>query len=641
MLDPSVLSQLTQLKTDIQASKEYAEGSVAATNGRFGFVRLDDGRDAFLSPDKMDRLLPGDRVRVCLKENDKGKLEADVEKLLSSELERYVGQYRVKGAGHFVVPTGIHFNRWVFIPPQSRKGAKDGDFVIARISRHPQRDGKTQAKVVFKIGQPDESSIEHKYVKAKYELNQKPNDDVRIQSTEIQKTVEDGDLGERHDYSELPFVTIDSPMTLDMDDAIAIKTHDDGSSILYVAIADPGSQITQGSALAKQAERNTQSVYLLGGAVSMLPPALAHYTFSLEEGKKRPALVCEISVAADGTITESTFKKGLICSRHKLNYDQVGEYLQSRDNTIVPDDVSEALVQLEVLSKLRRAYREKNYLILDEHIDYDYNLGDNGKIDNVKIRPRNAAHQIVEEAMVACNLSAGEFLGKNNTGLFNSHAGFREERIGEALAVLKEENVECADINSYDGHLALIKTLAADDELSKLIPPLRRMMQNSELSFTHGPHLGMGVPAYATVTSPIRRFADLYNQWCIHAIIDGTPVPDNGQERSDAINAQLQLGRQADRELMQWLITQYTEGLIGQTAEGKIRIVTQQGFGVRMSDTGIEGFILFPKKTEKKYDAKRMTLEVKGTNYRMEQVVKVKIVSVDMDKRRIALDLAD
>jgi len=81
MFDPNTLAQLNKLKTDIQSSKDYAEGTVAATSGRFGFVRTDDGRDAFLSPEKMDRLLHGDRVKVSITENDKGKLEAEKKRL--------------------------------------------------------------------------------------------------------------------------------------------------------------------------------------------------------------------------------------------------------------------------------------------------------------------------------------------------------------------------------------------------------------------------------------------------------------------------------------------------------------------------------------------------------------------------------
>ena len=73
MLNADALSQLRQLKSDIEEHKVVYSGTVKATNGRFGFVALDDGRDVFLPPEEMQRVLPGDRVNITEQEGDKGK----------------------------------------------------------------------------------------------------------------------------------------------------------------------------------------------------------------------------------------------------------------------------------------------------------------------------------------------------------------------------------------------------------------------------------------------------------------------------------------------------------------------------------------------------------------------------------------
>jgi exoribonuclease-2 len=143
------------------------------------------------------------------------------------------------------------------------------------------------------------------------------------------------------------------------------------------------------------------------------------------------------------------------------------------------------------------------------------------------------------------------------------------------------------------------------------------------------------------VTSPIRRFADLYNQWQIRDILEQNSAAAYSEKRQQALNEQLQLGRQADRELQQWLITQFVSEKIGESARGKIRIVTQQGFGVKILESGIEGFVLFAKDKEKTFDAKRMTLTVDERCFHIEDEVDIKIESVDMDKRRIAFSLSN
>jgi len=640
MLDKSVLSQLSQLKSDIEASKEYANGTVAGTNGRYGFVRMEDGRDAFLSPEKMDRVLAGDEVKVCLIENKEGKLEANLEKLLNSPLRRFVGQYRVRGAGHFVVPIEEKSKRWIFVPPKSRKYTKDGEYVITEMSQHPYKDGKAQARIVFRIGQPDDAYIEQKFIKAKYDLNQRPLNDLSSQLATIEDAFGKESFGERKDFSHIPFVTIDSETTMDMDDAIAAEALESGDYILHVAIADPGSFITPGSSMAKSAQQSGQTVYLIGGSVPMLPKRLSNYCFSLQEQKNRPALICSISIAKDGEISAYEFHRGTVNSRHKLSYNNVAKFIEENNADSIPDDIQNEITVLKEVSKIRRNFRSKYQLVSIDQPDYDYQIDEQGKLESIQFRPRNEAQQIVEEAMVATNCCAGDFLATHKKGLHVQHPGFREDRLGEVKALLKEESIVCEkDITTLDGYKELLKQLENNEDKQHLLAPLRRLTRGGELSLEAKPHFGLGVKHYATMSSPIRRYADLYNHWCIDAILNDKNVESLDQQIVSKLSEAIDNGRQADRELQKWLITQFTQKHINLKAKGKIRIVTQQGFGVRLNELGIDGFILFDKKTSKKFDAKRMTLEVNNNKYALDQEVEVIVKSVDLDKRRIAFEL--
>src|SRR5690554_3864267 len=121
MFNKDTLQQLSQLKTTIRSQRELFQGTIRTTPKRFGFVKLDDGRDAFIDPEQMLKVLPNDRVEVEVVTNKKNQLEARLEKLIDSSLHGFVGRYIVKGAGHFVEPDLPLFNRWLFIPPQDRK----------------------------------------------------------------------------------------------------------------------------------------------------------------------------------------------------------------------------------------------------------------------------------------------------------------------------------------------------------------------------------------------------------------------------------------------------------------------------------------------------------------------------------------
>ena len=147
MLNADALSQLRQLKNDIEEKKVVYSGTVKATNGRFGFVALDEGRDVFLPPEEMQKVLPGDRVTVTEVPGEKGRTQGLVEELVETSLTTFVGRYLIRCKGHFVAPETPGIGRWIFIPPKERLGAEPDDFLYCRILHHPIRDGKGQAQI--------------------------------------------------------------------------------------------------------------------------------------------------------------------------------------------------------------------------------------------------------------------------------------------------------------------------------------------------------------------------------------------------------------------------------------------------------------------------------------------------------------
>lgn len=643
MLDKDTLSQLSKLKADIHASREFAEGTVASTNGRFGFVRLEDGRDAYLSPEKMQRVLPGDRVRVELHHTGDGKLEASLEKLLHSELQRFIATYRVKGNAHFVEPLDAHVNRWIFVAPKNRNNAKQEETLVAKVIQHPWNDSKAQAKVLDLIGKTNSAYYDFKLVCAKYSLNLPPAKKIEGEVKRIVETFNKNDFGERADLSHLDFVTIDSATTRDMDDALAVEKNAQGYT-LYVAIADPASFIAPGSALAHQAEKKAQTLYLNGGVLPMLVEDLANNYFSLSEGNNKPALVCTIELDSTGAINNYTFAHALIRSKRKFSYEEVSQWLSASDTTSLNNFDESLLSSLQALSELanlRLEYRKLHHLVSEDQADYQFLLDENGNISDIVKREKTPAHQLVEEAMLLTNICAGKYLAEHQCGIHTVHGGFRADRIGEAKALLKEENIPSDTIEELADYCDLMRKLANNENQTKLIAPLKRMAENSRLDTKAAPHMGIGVANYATITSPIRRYADLYNHWKISELLHTNAHAPKALSEAEleTLNENLQNGRQADRELKQTLLVKYAKTREGQQGTATIRIVTPQGFGARFEEKGIDGFVLFDKSVEKTFDAKRLTMTVGEDVYYIGKTVEVKLSHCDLNKKRISLEL--
>lgn len=652
MLNSDALSQLKELKQSIQDSKDYAEGIVRGTNNRFGFVTLDDGREAFLPPETMQQVLPGDRVKVSLTESekDKKKHEAKLEKLLNSELKGFVGEYVEKGNNHFVSADHPQLSRWFFVPPKQRKGFKAGDLVSVRITRHPFGDGRAQVKITAKIGRLDEAGIERQYMIHKHGL---PSDwsDAALKETEAVKTrAKELDKGDREDFTALNFVTIDAESTRDMDDALYLEAEEDGW-LLYAAIADPAAFVETDSVLDKAARERASSVYFPGQSLPMFPDELSQDAFSLMAAEERPVLVCKQRINATGEIQDFSFCNGVIRSHHKLSYKQVADFLENNDRSAVPEDSLALLEGLYELARARKQYRDENHVVQEDKLDYVFRLNQEQKIENIERRRPTLAHQVVEEAMLATNSCAGNYfaqaaerLGRASGGLFSSHAGFRPERVAEIEQLLKKDKpeLEKLELEVLESYRQLMRNLQRDEADSVLLATLKRRLQPANVSTEAAPHFGLGFDYYATITSPIRRYQDLHNHRIIKGLLAERASGKLDESLAEELQAQIVRNRQACRQVEQWLLSQYLADKKGQEFDATVVSVASQGILVRLSDSGAEGFIPIRgnKKNPAKYDSLRMTLTHDDDTYHLEQPVRVKLDKVDPAEKKLQLSLA-
>ncbi len=647
MFSNDQLSQLTQLKQDIRSSKDLAQGTVRATSGRFGFVTLDDGRDVFLNPELMERVFPGDRVEIEVIKNKKDQLEAKLEKLLSSPVSFLSGRYRIRGKGHFIATDDSQLARWIFIPPKLRAKCQDGDYATAKVIQHPFKDGRAQAAIKTKIGNDDTPHIERLYTVGKYQLHEGFTKNANKAADELcAQTIEANDY---QDLRDSAFITIDSAATRDMDDALAIESNEQGWK-LSIAIAAPSLDISVDSPLDKTALSRAQTTYFADKPLTMLPEKLSLERYSLMCNEDRLSLVFECQVSHDGQVSQTRFTPALIRSHAKLSYAQVAALLEGRDYHPQPSlsDANEHKELLEALHACRQslhAYRKEQAIITNNNNDFALYLNDQGKLENIEKIERNLAHAIVEEAMLLTNRCAGEFLAQHKAGLFSTHRGYREERRGDIEALLSEKTQsEVTNTHELAHYIQTIRHLQNNEALTPLLAIQQRFLEPSKLSPTPAPHFGLGFEYYATVTSPIRRYQDLFNQRCILAILADQKPQALAEQTLESLSHTIQENRDASYYMEKWLICDFMQAKIGDTFKGRISLLTNQGVGVRLDETGNEGFI--PAARASKKDKKATGDKVSFNNQRMEltwneqpivldQAVEVKLVAIDNEKKKL------
>lgn len=642
MLDISTLSQLKQLKQNIEDSKEYAEGVVKGTQRKFGFVVLEDGREVFLSPDEMMKVFPGDKVKILVTteqgntkdKNAKPKVSGTLQALLQSTLKEFNGRYVVKGQGHFVEPDLPQLNRWIFVPPAARKNAKAGDYIRCRISRHPYPNEKPQAKILEVIGNLDKKGIEAEYVTSKFQLDPAWKDNWEESLTTV-------DFSQRQDLQDVPFFTIDAASTRDMDDALYVSTTDTGWK-LQVAIADPDAFITANSELDKHISQRAISTYMPGCAIPMLPPKLANDLCSLAPDQVRPALVCEIDITTAGDIENYRIIEATICSKAKLSYDDVAAFLDHSDAPAASTDChkhGDVLILLKELSDALLRNRTENNLVIPNRPDLRLVLNARGKIDHIELQDKNSAGQLVEECMIAANRCVTQML--DDDAIFVSHPGFRPERVADVCKLAEEQlSLTDIDVTQPDGYQKIIKAIDDDALDFPLRAVLSRLLSRARLSNTRLPHFGMGLPSYTTFTSPIRKYTDLLVHRIIKEKLHGKPQTRFSDEQLAAIQQRQDDSRQARSQMEQWLKCQFILPLVGQEFSGQVSQVNSNGFAVRLDDNLIEGFVETRALPDKySFDPMRLRLKSKKLSIELDQAITVVVKEVDCDQRAIRFTL--
>ena len=101
------------------------------------------------------------------------------------------------------------------------------------------------------------------------------------------------------DETAVPFVTIDPPESLDLDQALHLERRGSGYRVRY-AIADVAAYVTPGGPMDREAHARGQTFYAPDGNARLYPPEVSEGAGSLLPDETRPALVWTLDLDADG-----------------------------------------------------------------------------------------------------------------------------------------------------------------------------------------------------------------------------------------------------------------------------------------------------------------------------------------------------
>jgi len=306
----------------------------------------------------------------------------------------------------------------------------------------------------------------------------------------------------RLDLTHLKVCTIDDESTTEIDDGLSIEYLDDGTTKIWVHIADPTRLVKPEDELDLEARRRSTSLYLPTGMVSMFPEELATGPMSLLEGQICSALSFGVILDDQGGIKEYEIHPSLIKPTYRLTYDDVDEmlHLGIQNEPEIPD--------LATSSQLRREWRKSQGAIQIKMPESVIKVKDNEEV-TIELIDSSRSRQLVAEMMIMAGQLGGKYGTDNNLPL------------------------------PYRGQPQ--PELPSEEELLKLPPgptrfcAMRSCMPRSEMSMSPIRHASLGLDSYVQVTSPIRRYTDLLSHFQIKAHLRGEELPFSREDLQEIV----------------------------------------------------------------------------------------------------------
>ena len=663
----------------LAAHMDLLKGRIQGNKDGYGFFIPEDGSgDMFLGTREMEKLFDGDEVLARHSGFDnRGRREGMIVEILKRRFEQIVGRYYREDGFGILVPDSKRVSHEILIPDQNAGSAKDGQFVVAEITEYPSKRRKAVAKIVEVLGDSTTPGLEIEVAVRSHDIPHVWPSAAEKETYRFSEEVGEADLQGRADLRDIPFVTIDGEDAKDFDDAVFARQHKEGGWTLFVAIADVSHYVKIGSALDDEAITRATSVYFPGHVIPMLPEKLSNGLCSLKPKVDRLTMVCEMEISASGEMTDYSFYEAVIHSHGRMTYNEVSNIVELAENdaqksiqaTIKKrhESLNEHFENLYSLFHALRAVRDSGGAMDFDTTETRIVFGEDRKIREIVPVFRNDAHRLIEECMLCANVAAARLLENSKLpALYRVHEGPNPAKLDNLRMFLKELDLHLpgGDKPEPADYQYVLKQMAGRPDRILLQTMLIRSLMQAVYSPDNLGHFGLGYDAYAHFTSPIRRYPDLLVHRAIRYLVRNKPGAHVKKQPGAAdlakkaiypfdLKQMVELGvicstseRRADAasySVIDALKCEYMQDRVGDEFIGTVTSVTSFGLFVELNEIYVEGLVHISELSNDYYHFDPVHHSLSGERsqktYRLGDSVEVKVVRVDLDEKKIDLQM--
>lgn len=406
------------------------------------------------------------------------------------------------------------------------------------------------------------------------------------------------------DLRNLVWASIDNDDSRDLDQLTVADDLGGGVVHVMVAVADVDALVQRASPVDVHAERNTTSVYTAGGMFPMLPLRLSTDLTSLGEAADRLAVVVEYDVQPDGAVGGGNVFRALVRNKAKLAYDGVAAWLDGTAGMPGPmvgaHGVPEQIrLQEGVAQRLKQRRHEYGALEL-ETVETRAIVRDGQLVDLVD-EPKNRAHALIEDFMIAANGVTTRYLESKGLPTFRRvvRSPRRWDRI-EALAATYGERLP-AEPDAHALSQFLVNRRQVDPaRFPDLSLTVIKLLGPGEYA-VHLPggeasgHFGLAVRDYSHSTAPNRRYPDVITQRLLKAALAGAQAPyavDRLAELATHCTLQEDAAKKVERQVQKSAAALLLDGRIRESFDGFVTGAGPKGTWVRVLRPPVEGMLV-------------------------------------------------
>lgn len=639
----------------------WIAGTIKKTNSGAGYLiphhKPDDiahdqrhAGDLYISERDLGDAQTGDEVYATAinRQRSGGQICGRVVEIIERASTTFVGTYfETQGEGYVHVDGKI-FNSPIHVGDPGAKGVRSEDKVVIDILHFPSKNYLGQGVIAKVLGPHGKAGVDLLSIIYEFGIPLDFPEEVLAEAREQASLFDETKLGNRRDLTRETIVTIDPADARDFDDAISLTRDEKGHWLLGVHIADVAHFVKEGSLLDREAKHRGTSVYLPGRVIPMLPEIISNGLASLQEGQVRFTKSAFIEFTPEGIPVHTEFANTAIKVKQRFAYEQVLPIVQERDDEgkHVSAEVRELLKNMYQLAMMLRG-RRFSAGALELHLaEVKLTFDDKHRVTGAVEREHDESHQIIEEFMLAANISIAEAF--HDRGLRFLRRVHPSPEMPRQLAFAEFANALGFTLNKVQSRKdlqKLINEVHGTPVEQAINYALLRSLKQAEYTDEELGHYALAVDHYCHFTSPIRRYPDL----TIHRMIDEIlERPDKGKGQSPQGLRQLghelslreRRAESAERELtkvklLTWMIDNNIRAL-----ETMITGVETFGMFCRGTDVPVEGLLHISRLGKHDYfhqEVPKFSIvgERTGQEYRVGDLLTVEVEKIDLDRREL------